>query len=814
MIKMSRSHFEKINARKSSLNTICILGIISVLSMIVVIPATATPAINVEPSYLKISHNDTFTLNITVNPAGNEIYGAQYDLFFNTSILNATSQTPGTFLSQDGASTSVIINRINNTIGRLEYGETRTGVDDGVTTPGVLASITFKAVKPGTSNLDLSNVLLGDPNGTAIETEVNDGTVVIEGEQPSYPANCVYFLPENSTGIYCQNNTTVQVRVNTTVDCYGPQVDIYFDTSCVNITDVNFTGSPWYYPGCHGWSYPYGTDAGIVRILGCCIDGASGDNLLANITLHCINETCDCTSYLDFRNTALPDDWGDPILHVTHNGTFECKPEIIPGIDLNITAIDAYHEGAYGTSQDPWFNLSNEIAATVENIGTEDAGAFNVCLYINEELIGSKRSVSGLDAGNSTTVHFEWTPIGCDCADGCSPKAYTLKAIADCDDDIIESNENNNELTRQETAYWNGYAADEPLENFVHGKLRGGLLFTTGDSVYGRLGPGESRTGTYNISLPQGAEVELARLNVYYTWVYPQGSPPQMEVKIKNQTGTYVLSVDKKYDDRKCWGGFDLYWGNWVYDVTQYIQESGTYEITVKCTQSSGSVCPAGPGILILYKDETKPMIEYWINEGADVLEVKNGYIHPWEAITNASFKGCINGRIVNASLGIVNPWANTFDDGGELFFNNISLGKDVYCGGMDPNACNLSNSVIYMEVGWNPQVAISLSTVKDYLTDCNNYAGIGDIHDIGMMPSNAFLVVEYEEAPPAPAPFFVYGWVNDSTGAPVLNPNVTITNLNTTEVFTAETNASSNYYQVVTSSANVSEGNVLHFRA
>ena len=135
------------------------------------------------------------------------------------------------------------------------------------------------------------------------------------------------------------------------------------------------------------------------------------------------------------------------------------------------------------------------------------------------------------------------------------------------------------------------------------------------------------------------------------------------------------------------------------------------------------------------------------------MLEVKNGYIHPWEAVTNASFKECINGRVVNAaSLGIVNPWANTFDDGGELFFNNISLGKDVYCGGMDPNACNLSNSVIYMEVGWNPQVAISLSTVKDYLTDCNNYAGIGDIHDIGMMPSNAFLVVEYkEEAPPTP---------------------------------------------------------------
>jgi len=46
------------------------------------------------------------------------------------------------------------------------------------------------------------------------------------------------------------------------------------------------------------------------------------------------------------------------------------------------------------------------------------------------------------------------------------------------------------------------------------------------------------------------------------------------------------------------------------------------------------------------------------------------------------------------------------------------------------------------------------------------------------------------------------------------VNPGVTITNLNTSEVFIAETNASSNYYQVVISSENVSASNVLHFYA
>ncbi len=208
-MKMSRSHFEC---------TICILGIISVLSMIVVIPATATPAISVEPSYLKISQNDTFTINITVDPAGNEIYGAQYDLLFDTSILNATSQSQGTFLSQDGASTSVMSNKINNTIGKIEYGETRMVVENGVTTPDVLASITFKAIEPETrtSILNLSNVVLSDPNVTSVETEVNDGTVVINGASPApFVPFLIYGWINDSTGAPVLNPNVRITNLNT-----------------------------------------------------------------------------------------------------------------------------------------------------------------------------------------------------------------------------------------------------------------------------------------------------------------------------------------------------------------------------------------------------------------------------------------------------------------------------------------------------------------------------------------------------------------------------------------------------------------------
>ena len=75
-----------------------------------------------------------------------------------------------------------------------------------------------------------------------------------------------------------------------------------------------------------------------------------------------------------------------------------------------------------------------------------------------------------------------------------------------------------------------------------------------------------------------------------------------------------------------------------------------------------------------------------------------------------------------------------------------------------------------------------------------------------------AFVVFPVSALAEPPTPFLIYGWVNYSNGTAVLNPNVTITNLNTSEVFTATTSPASNYYQVSTTSCNISAGNVLHF--
>ena len=60
--------------------------------------------------------------------------------------------------------------------------------------------------------------------------------------------------------------------------------------------------------------------------------------------------------------------------------------------------------------------------------------------------------------------------------------------------------------------------------------------------------------------------------------------------------------------------------------------------------------------------------------------------------------------------------------------------------------------------------------------------------------------------------PFVIDGFVNCTDVTPVNDPSVKVTNLNTGEVFIVRTSAGLNYYQVITSSYNVSADNVLRF--
>jgi len=136
--------------------------------------------ISVVPSSQTVLEGENFTVSIRIDPEGSEISGAQYVLVFNNTLLEAISQIKGPFLSQDGASTNVFVNEINNTLCYTKYGEARIGVDYGVASEGMLSNVTFKAIKSGIAHLNFSEVKLSAPNAQPIPVSVCNGTCEIK----------------------------------------------------------------------------------------------------------------------------------------------------------------------------------------------------------------------------------------------------------------------------------------------------------------------------------------------------------------------------------------------------------------------------------------------------------------------------------------------------------------------------------------------------------------------------------------------------------------------------------------------------------
>ncbi len=143
------------------------------------IALAAESSVSVSPQTIRTSVGDTFTIDIIVDSMGNDVYGAQYELYFDNTILNATSQRQGSFLTQNDTTTHVFVDDITNTIGKIVYGEARMGALAGATGSGVLASITFETIKSGTSALTLSYVMLVNSSGEEVATTVHSGRCTV-----------------------------------------------------------------------------------------------------------------------------------------------------------------------------------------------------------------------------------------------------------------------------------------------------------------------------------------------------------------------------------------------------------------------------------------------------------------------------------------------------------------------------------------------------------------------------------------------------------------------------------------------------------
>jgi len=243
------------------------------------------------------------------------------------------------------------------------------------------------------------------------------------------------------------------------------------------------------------------------------------------------------------------------------------------------------------------------------------------------------------------------------------------------------------------------------------------------------MSPGDEYAVECNLTLPDNAIARNARLYIYWTWGKKgaEGTDAEMEVTFNDRK----LSTDRQYTDQKGYGSNDYPSGTYCYNVTDYIEDGNGSKINyTTVVENIGkdyakfAVC--GVDLVAVYEDSTEPEIEYWINEGCDMIYETDDdgvEITSEDATTNIFFSGVIDlAEVKKATLITVVPSGDKGNN--ELGFNNETWDEDVYNG--EPY----------------DDLAIDERDVTDHLGTSGNYAYIVDKGDY-MVPSTALLILE-----------------------------------------------------------------------
>lgn len=123
-------------------------------------PARAT-MLSVDPASSSPSLGSTFDLAVNISAVA-DLFGFQFDVEFDPTILAAQSATEGAFLPGAG-STFFIPGTIDNTAGTITFtAGSLIGPGPGADGSGTLAMLEFTAIAAGSSNVLLTNTILLD----------------------------------------------------------------------------------------------------------------------------------------------------------------------------------------------------------------------------------------------------------------------------------------------------------------------------------------------------------------------------------------------------------------------------------------------------------------------------------------------------------------------------------------------------------------------------------------------------------------------------------------------------------------------------
>ena len=144
--------------------------------------------VKVEPAGQEVKAGDSFSVNVMVESV-EDLGAGQGVLNFDSSVMQATRLEEGEWLKSRGG-TTLPIEIIDNTTGRVAFAYSLTTSGIGVDGSGTLATIYFDtdASAAGVFNLNLTDVLLADGTGNTIPVaEISNGRITISTHKQAPP---------------------------------------------------------------------------------------------------------------------------------------------------------------------------------------------------------------------------------------------------------------------------------------------------------------------------------------------------------------------------------------------------------------------------------------------------------------------------------------------------------------------------------------------------------------------------------------------------------------------------------------------------
>jgi Cohesin domain/PEP-CTERM motif len=151
----------------------------------------ADVVMSVQPATLDVTAGQSFTLTVQMSGVS-DLYGYQFDLGFNPTIMEATSVTEGPFLATGGP-TIFLPGTIDNVGGSItDNADILNGAVSGVDGGGTLLDVSFQALAAGPSTVQLFNVIALNSFGEGIDLTTSSSTVTVTGTAP---------VPEPGSGL-------------------------------------------------------------------------------------------------------------------------------------------------------------------------------------------------------------------------------------------------------------------------------------------------------------------------------------------------------------------------------------------------------------------------------------------------------------------------------------------------------------------------------------------------------------------------------------------------------------------------------------